>query len=341
MPISFPVNPRRPGLEPSLVLNVRSAYGLYYFAQSLSKSDWKRYALAMIRTLVYSPAPANSQLDLFPAIMFSSNRGISCVEGTRAFLLSHYYGLYDTAQGAYWLLRFFRDFQEIPEILPRVDSIVKTLLSFQQVDGYFPSFVKIEGEQITIDPTLENRANCAAILMLLGEYYKTTLDASVISPAKRLADFFIQNILPANRWHDFESFYSCTHFPLDFYDNISQNPVNNTLCIYWATEGLKGLYEATGEGKYLAAGITVLQEFSFYQQVWSPPFLAADLFGGFGVQNADAEWSDARQALFVSTYAEYYLLTREPQWMERAIAALIKGEFCPCNDSQESYSCPR
>ncbi len=303
-------------------MNVRSAYGLCYFAQVLSKPDWKRYALAMIRGLVYSPAPAKSQLDLFPAVTFPSEQGVSWVEGTRAFLLSHYYGLYDTALGCYWLLKFYQDCQEIPEILPRVKKIVKTLLSFQQADGHFPSYVKIEGETCTIDPALENSANCAAILMLLGEYYKISKDETILPPAKRLADFLLLNILPTNRWHDFESFYSCTHFPLDFFDHISQNHVNNTLCIYWTAEGLKGLYEATGESKYLDAGLAVLQVLSMYQQVWTPPFLRADLFGGFASQNADAEWSDARQALFVSTYAEYYILTRDPQWMERAIAAL-------------------
>lgn len=307
-------------------MGVRSAYGIFYYGLMLDQPEWVRCGKAMIRALAHAPPPEKKpqgrEIDLLPAVAIPSKKGVAWIEGTRAFTLNTFYSLVDVSLGAYWLLKFHRDFEVFCEVLPRVSSVVKSLLVFQEEKGNFPTFVKIQEESIEIDSILENSASCAAILMLLTEYQKVTATEEVIPPAKKLADFLIREILPTNRWHNYELFYSCSHLPYNFFDGYTGSHVQNTLCIYWAAEGLKGLYEATLEKKYLEAGLYVLHVLSLYQQVWDPPFLDMDLFGGFGVQNADAEWSDARQALFVRTYAEYYLLTRDPQWMERSIAAL-------------------
>jgi len=66
----------------------------------------------------------------------------------------------------------------------------------------------------------------------------------------------------------------------------------------------------------------VLNVLSLFQQVWNMPYISFNTFGGFGVQNADAELNDARQGLFVKTYMEYYLETGKWEYMERGIAAL-------------------
>jgi hypothetical protein len=76
------------------------------------------------------------------------------------------------------------------------------------------------------------------------------------------------------------------------------------------------------EHKYLEIGEHILSILSLFQQVWDMPYISFNTFGGFGVQNADAELSDARQALFVRTYMEYYLETGKEEYMERGIAAL-------------------
>ena len=88
-------------------------------------------------------------------------------------------------------------------------------------------------------------------------------------------------------------------------------------------------------------GERILAILSLFQQVWNMPYISINTFGGFGVQNADAELNDARQALFVKTYMEYYLETGNYEYMERGIAALRASwttqllrefkEICPGN----------
>jgi hypothetical protein len=56
--------------------------------------------------------------------------------------------------------------------------------------------------------------------------------------------------------------------------------------------------------------------------VWSPKWLSCELFGGFGVQNTDAEWSDSRQGYFAVTLMHYYELTGKREYFERGVAAL-------------------
>ena len=96
----------------------------------------------------------------------------------------------------------------------------------------------------------------------------------------------------------------------------------NNLCIYWCADGLKGLYEITNKEEYLKTGERVMSILSLFQQVWNMPYIDFNTFGGFGVQNADAELNDARQGIFVRTYMEYYLTTGKREYMERGIAAL-------------------
>src|SRR5207247_11229799 len=59
-----------------------------------------------------------------------------------------------------------------------------------------------------------------------------------------------------------------------------------------------------------------------YQQVWSPQWLSRELFGGFGVQNTDGEWSDSRQGYFALTMMHYYEITKQREYFERGVAAL-------------------
>nr|MDO8087787.1 hypothetical protein [Candidatus Sigynarchaeum springense] len=169
---------------------------------------------------------------------------------------------------------------------------------------------------------LAGSASSAAPLMLLCEFNKHASDNAVLDTAKKIAAYLISEILPANKWHDFEPFYSCTNLPLDFYDGRTRSHVMNALCIYWCAEGMKELYKLTSDPRYLEAGEHAIAILSLFQQVWRMPHLSFNAFGGFCSQNADAELNDARQGLFVRVYMEYYLVTGKREYMERGIAAL-------------------
>jgi hypothetical protein len=88
-----------------------------------------------------------------------------------------------------------------------------------------------------------------------------------------------------------------------------------------AAEACCTLYKLTGNASYKEHGISIIDYLCLYQQVWSPPWMSRQLFGGFGVQNTDAEWSDSRQGYFAVTLMNYYDLTGEREYFERGVAA--------------------
>jgi hypothetical protein len=92
--------------------------------------------------------------------------------------------------------------------------------------------------------------------------------------------------------------------------------------MHQAAEACYELYTLTGKQPYKERGLEIMDYLCLYQQVWSPRWLSCELFGGFGVQNTDAEWSDSRQGYFAVTLMSYYELTGEKEYFERGVAAL-------------------
>jgi hypothetical protein len=72
----------------------------------------------------------------------------------------------------------------------------------------------------------------------------------------------------------------------------------------------------------LADGEQLVDYLSLYQQAWSPPWLTPNLLGGFGTQNTDGEWSDARQCYAADVYFAYHERTGKREYLERGVAAL-------------------
>jgi hypothetical protein len=167
-----------------------------------------------------------------------------------------------------------------------------------------------------------NSASSGAYLMFLIEYYEISKDARIIPVCEKICKFIQKEIVPTNKWHDFEALYSCTYYSLVDYDNFTKSNIMNNLCIHWCAEGFLGFYRITKRKEYLDTGEQILAILSLFQQVWDMPYISYNTFGGFGAQNDDAELGDARQGLFVNTYMQYYIETGREEYMERGIAAL-------------------
>jgi len=134
--------------------------------------------------------------------------------------------------------------------------------------------------------------------------------------------YVFTNVVPQRKWFDFETFFSCSRKPIGFFDRYTQQHPQNTLSMHQAAEACSALYRVTRDGLYKHNGEAILDYLCLYQQVWSPRWLSRELFGGFGVQNTDGEWSDARQAYFAVTLMDYYDLTGREEYFERGVAAL-------------------
>jgi len=323
-------------------LNIRTAYGMKYFGELWKDGDLIEKSKAMMNLIIQLPRNQG----IFPCIILPSSNNSSeylTINGTKAWWPIDYYHVVDASLAMYWLIKISRDFDILnEEIIKKSTELTNLITKIQLDNGAIPTFIDFDKENkpIILDDLIDS-ASSGASLMFLTEYFRIIKDKNIINICERIAEFIILEIIPNDKWHDFEAFYSCTYPQKVEYDSFTHSHIMNNLCIYWCAEGLLGLYRITNKKQYLMAGERILGILSLFQQVWNMPYISFDTFGGFGVQNADAELNDARQGLFVKTYMDYYLETGKWEYMERGIAALRASwalqllkeyqEICPGN----------
>ena len=304
--------------------NMRSAYGFRYFGELWGDEEIKRKGDQILNTFLQIPRVRGVSSSVILPEKLGKTR-ISEIKGLQGFLYVDRYSLVDCTLSMYWALKYCQDFDvKKEEIHQKAQHLFELLHEIQYENGEMPAYVdfKDDNQSPIISEVLKGSASSGAHLMFLSEYYKCSNNSEAIPLMEKIANYIQEEIIPADKWHDFEPFYSCTHLPVDFYDDYTDSHVMNGLCIYWCAEGFKELYEITRKPAYLQSGERILAILSLFQQVWDAPYISFHTFGGFCSQNIDAELSDARQGLFVRVYMEYYLLTGKIEYMERAIAAL-------------------
>jgi hypothetical protein len=261
----------------------------------------------------------------------------------------------DMSYTMYWLLLFQRDLIADPRTLERSRAYLAALRGLVRPDGGLPAYLSrvTHAPVTTIDMDAWKRAlrdrpggdryisetidrwgtdrflesaEDGASLMFLAELLKVTdLDQEMRKQAADLAAsiarWVIARVVDPAWYVDFEVHWSCAPNPLGLYDERSGQHPQNLLAVYMAAQGLASLYETTKDPIHLGAARRAMDRLSLYQQVWDPPFLSFDAFGGYPAQNTDGEWSDARQALFVLTHLDFYRLTGDTEHLERARAA--------------------
>ncbi len=304
-------------------LNMRTAYGLRYFGELWNNQGLKDKGIRILNTILSLPRIRG----VFPSVIFPASLNsnvISTINGLKAFSYTDDFHIVDSCLVMYWALQYYQDFKAEEKIVEMCEKLVDLIEDIQMNNGEIPSYINFKEDvrKPIISDILMNSASSGASLLFLVEYYKVSKEPRIIEIVKRITNFINNEIIPINKWHDFEPFFSCSQYPLDTFDNYTNSHIINTLCIYWCAEGFKELYKATKYNKYLKIGEHVLAILSLFQQVWNMPYISINTFGGFGVQNADAELNDARQGLFIRTYMDYYLLTGRDEYMERGIAAL-------------------
>ena len=299
---------------------LRTAYGMELHARLTKDSSLERRAQEVLTLALAAP-----QRDgIAPSIFYFDSTGGHWVNdhGWGGIDGGRNYAMFHNAWTNTWLLAW-------ADLLPeRRDEIVsyarrfgEFLLREQQSTGVIPSWY----DPVDLHPVptfRDENAETGGAALFLAELYRRTREPRYRDAAERAAAYLIRDILPQQKWFDFETFFSCTRKPVGFFDSFTQQHPQNTLSMHQAAEMFLALWQTTGKEKYLAQGRSVLDYLCLYQQVWSPPWLSRELFGGFGVQNTDGEWSDARQGYFAVTLMRYYEATGEREYCERAVAAL-------------------
>jgi len=299
--------------------SLRTGFGICYQAHCTGSPHWRRLAQE-IKNVILS-APEFTDAGFIPAIYdYERKRWQAGV--TRLGAGPDILDLSSTCHTGLWLLRWYQYLQPEVQFLKRCQKMARGVLSLQEKDGSFPAYINEKGQVL---PLLRRSAQAGMVSLFLCQLYETTGDVSLLKPVQAACDFFLTEIIPERRYHDFETFFSCSEKPLDFFDYRTKQHAQNTLSLFWITQTLLSAYRFTGKKEYLTWGWRCLDQLSLYQQVWNPPFLSLYTFGGFGVMNTDGEWNDMRQAFFSEVYFQAYLLTGNKEYFQRGLAALRAG----------------
>ncbi|MDZ7360230.1 MAG: hypothetical protein ONB46_05820 [candidate division KSB1 bacterium] len=250
---------------------------------------------------------------------------------------SDYNHTFDASWTGYWLLQWADLLpQRRQEILAFCRPYADFLLHWQQPSGVIPSWFHRHDHRPREEFFQENAETAGSALFLAGLFNRTK-EQRYLDAAVNAMNYLTREILPRNKWFDDETFLSCSRQPFDFYDSLTGQFPQSTLSMNQAAMAYLALYKITAKPEYLQWGAHVLDYALLYQQVWSPPFFSRNLFGGFGAQNTDGEWSDARQAYFAETLLDYFEATGKRAYFERAIAAMRAGFALFHRDSPKSY----
>lgn len=232
------------------------------------------------------------------------------------------YQAFSMSWTAYWMLRWAEDL--VParkaEILRFVKPYGDFLLAHQEPSGVIPSWYNAA----TLEPRTEFRdfnaetAPSALFLTALGE---ETGDQRYVKAAELAMSFIEREVVPRQRWFDFETYLSCARKDFSFFDQWTAQYPQNNLAEIQAPAAMLALYRATHKIEYLDEGVKMLDYLLLTQQVWNNPLFTPKLLGGFTTQNTDQEWSDARQSYAAMVIEDYYEATGTFEYLERAIAA--------------------
>lgn len=299
---------------------LRTAYGMELHARASGDSALDRTAREVLTLALAAPQHGG----IAPSIFYRDSTGGHWVndqawggiDGGRNYAMFH------NAWTGIWLLAW-------ADLIPdRRDEIIRYVQRFgdfltrqQRSTGVIPSWYD-PSDLLPVNTFRDENAETAGAAYFLAELYRRTREVRYLTAAERAAAYVVREIFPHQKWFDFETFFSCSRKPVGFFDPYTRQYPQNTLSMHQAAEAFLSLWSLTGKSDYLKEGRSVLDYLCLYQQVWSPPWLSRELFGGFGVQNSDGEWSDARQGYFATTLMRYFEATGEREYFERAVAAL-------------------
>ncbi len=297
--------------------NARTAYGLYQWGIEANNKVWMDKALSTMNLLLSSPRDDG----FFKTIWVpEKNDWVASGQGGGPGL----YHLPDNAWTALWLLRFNDELKKLRGADKFLLDFTNGLIRTQLANGSFPARIHVSDlkpDSVMINSASGSMATWFLEEMILRKKLTPEIEEKAVGAVNKSLSFLEKEILPVLRFQDFEVFFSCAPNSLNSFDSLTWLYPHNTLSIQWSAEAFLKAYQLFNRKDDLDHGEYCLNILSLYQQVWNPPFIDFYAFGGFGVQNTDAEWSDARQAQFAETYLNYFLVTRNQEYLERGIAA--------------------
>lgn len=333
--------------------NLSTGFGLWSWGKKTNRTDWVDRAKAIRELHLAAPLDRG----LFPTMFeFGTNGKPDRWHGSHpqggGLDVLH---LGDISYTMYWLLLWHRELEPDPRINQRavehlhalgrlirpdgglpayldrttqapvstihLDSLKAALKERPGGDGYIPAMLDRWGTE-----RFTGSAEDGAALLFTAELISLPdLDPAVrreaLALAGRLAKWLITRVVNPAWYITMETHWSCAPVPLGFRDARSGQHPQDLIAVWLAALGLLRLSEQTKDPVHRSAAHRAMDRLCLSQQLFDPPFLSFDGFGGYPAQNTDGEWSDARQALFVIAHETFHRETGEQEHLDRAIAA--------------------
>lgn len=302
--------------------SLRTAYGMEAYARRRNHPETSKKAHAIFDLIADAPRKEG----VFPAVFLLMDGKRQWTAGSPSNFGGPIddYHTFSMSWTAYWLLKWKQDhLTEDERIMPICEEYAEFLLKNQKADGFIPSYYK-ETDLSVDENMLMNKENAepAVCALFLTEMYKMTQKQEYLTAAKNAIDYVEREILPENKWFDYETFYSCSPKKYGLFDPITGQYPQCNMATIMMTQACLDLYRATDQKHYLDLGQKVLDYLCLFQQVWSHPRMELNLIGGFATQNTDGEWSDSRQSYCAMIFMDYFEETHNPVYLERGVAAM-------------------
>jgi hypothetical protein len=332
--------------------SLRSASGLYRYARRVRDTALIDKAVLTKELALSAPQKGG----LFPSVFRTDNEeGLS--EGVKVRrprswetgywtnsnrcpgeygITPDWYHVLDMSWTGLLMLRWHRELEPDPRLITYARKYADRLLKLQDEEGFFPGW--LHPRTGAPGPVMNRTPETSQSVTFLLELAKSTGRTSYRAAALKAMEAVIREIIPAGRWEDFETYWSCNSWGnrTQLGRKVERSAMHKqcSFSMFWTAEALLASYRATGEARYLEWGRRTLDELAMLQQVWQPPFIHVPALGGFGVMNADGEWNDSRETLFAELFLDYYCETGDRDLFERGVSALRSGfvmMYCPEN----------
>jgi len=170
-------------------------------------------------------------------------------------ITDRWYNVLDMSWTCLLLLRWHRELEEDPRILPYTEAYAERLLSLQDEEGFFPSWLDPDTEAPS--PILAQSPQTSMSVTFLLALAEATGKELYREAALKAMDAVIEHIIPAGQWEDFETYWSCCRLAQDHLGRPFERNAMFKQCsfsMFWTAEALLSAWQVTNDRQYLDWG---------------------------------------------------------------------------------------
>ena len=336
--------------------SLRSASGLYRYARRVGDDELRQKAL-LTKELALSAPRRNG---FFPAVIATEMEIVNGQNRSKGWQTAFWgnsdrnpinrpnrerrssdvsiapYHVLDMSFTSLLMLRWHDELETDARLIDYATTYGESLLTLQDARGFFPAW--LDKDTLTPLELLSDSPETSMSVTFLLKLAAVTGETRYRDAALRAMDAVTGDVVPAGRWEDFETYWSCSRYGSENLvgRKVTRNDMykQNNFSMFWTAEALFESYRATGERRYLELGQRVLDELLMTQASWQPPYMYVNVLGGFGVMNGDGEWNDSRESLFSEIILRYGQELSVDEYVQRGLAAMRASfvmMYCPEN----------